>query len=558
MSQGRQLEVLGQFIGQLKNRKVVRVGFAYMVVSWIVMQVADVVLEALVVPSWSLTLITVLLILGFPIAVALAWAYEITPKGIVRDLEGRSSSASANSNLSARSASSNVVTPEKPSIAVLPFEDMSREGDLEYFCEGLSEEITMTLCSTGSIHVATRMGSFKFGSKGANAAKIGRKLGVSIFLEGSVRKTGDHLRVAAQLVDVEQGYQFWSGQYDRRVQDTLEVQTDIANAVVKSLQLASIIPELSTSDMCNNHQAYEFYLRGQGYFSRMTETNIKFARQMFQKAIDIHPECARAWAQLACTYACEFLYFHASKSYRDKAQKCSKKALELAPALARAHIARGTAYSLFGDYAAADQEFQQAIEINPYLFDAWYLNARCKVHQGDTEKAAKLFEKAASVRPEDFQSLILLAAQLHKLGDEEASFKALRVGLARVRVFLESNPDDDRAWGLGAFALLTLGQEDEADTWMNSSLKRAARCSASTYNAACFYARKGELEKSLDYLEMSIGAGVITKQWIVQDMDLDPVRKLPRFDGIVAKFPNVRTVEESRKYISAANRATTG
>ena len=154
--------------------------------------------------------------------------------------------------------------------------------------------------------------------------------------------------------------------------------------------------------------------------------------------------------------------------------------------------------------------------------------------------------------------LILLAAQLHKLGDEEASFKALRGGLARVRVFLEFNPDDDRAWGLGAFALLTLGQEDEADTWMNSSLKRAARCSASTYNAACFYARKGELEKSLDYLEMSIGAGVITKQWIVQDIDLDPVRKLPRFDGIVAKFPNVRTVEESRKYISAANRATTG
>jgi adenylate cyclase len=319
--------------------------------------------------------------------------------------------------------------------------------------------------------------------------------------------------------------------------------------VVKSLQLTGNIPELSANNMCSNHLAYEFYLRGQGYFSRMTAMNIRFARQMFQKAIDIDPECGRAWAQLACTFACEFLYFHASKNYPDNARQCSIKALEFAPGLPQSHIARGFAHALFGEYAAADQEFQRAIEINPYLFDAWYLNARCKVHEGDSEKAVKLFEKAASVRPDDFQSLILMAAQLRKLGDEEASLKALRQGLARARVFLEFNPDDDRAWGLGAFALLKLGQDDEADTWMNNCLRFAPRCSASTYNAACFYACKGELEKSLDFLEKSIGAGIVNKQWITQDIDLDPVRKLRRFDDIMAKFPKEQTGEENGKML---------
>ena len=546
MSRRERLKGLGQFIGQLKNRKVVRVGFAYVVVSWIVMQVADITLEALVLPSWSLTLITVLLILGFPISLVLAWAYEITPKGIVRDTEGRTA------NPDSWTSPPNNALSEIPYIAVLPFEDMSPEGDLEYFCEGLAEEIIMTLCSTGSIHVAARMGSFEFGSKSANAAEIGRKLGVSAYLEGSVRKNGHKLRVATQLIDVGRGCQIWSKQYDRRIEDTLEIQTKLAHAVVKSLQVAGTIPEPSASSMCENHQAYEFYLRGQGYFSRMTATGIKFARQMFQKAIDMDPECGRAWAQLACTYAFEFLYFQALKSSRDKALQLSKKALELAPGLVQSHIARGVAHTLFEEYSAADQEFQQAIEINPYSFDAWHLNARCKVHQGDTEKAAELFEKAASLRPDDFQSLILLAAQLHKLDDEEASLTALKEGLARMRTRLDLNPDDDRAWGLGAFALLRLGQDDEADTWMYNCIMYAKPCSASIYNAACFYAHKGELDKALDYLEKSVGAGIINKQWILHDMDLDPLRKLPRFNDIVAKVSREPTVGENRENIPAA------
>jgi adenylate cyclase len=174
------------------------------------------------------------------------------------------------------------------------------------------------------------------------------------------------------------------------------------------------------------------------------------------------------------------------------------------------------------------------------------------VHQGDTEKAAELFEKAASLRPQDFQSQILLAAQLDKLGDEEASLTALREGLARAKANLELSPDDDRAWGLGAFALLKLGQNHEAEMWMNNCMLHATPCSASTYNAACFYAQKGELDKSMDYLENSIEAGIINKQWMLHDMDLDPLRELPGFHDIMAKVSCEPTVEEDRKYIPAA------
>ena len=547
-------KVLDQIISQLKNRKVVRVGFAYVFVSWLVIQVADVTVEALVLPSWSLSLITILLMLGFPIALILAWAYEITPKGIVRDLEGRVSAASANPDPDNWSVSSNDVKTENPTVAVLPLEDMSPEGNLGYFCKGLAEEITMTLCSTG-IHVATHLGSSKFVSKCANVAEIGRRLGVSAFLEGSVRKFGNNLRVTIQLVDVAQGYQLWSAQYDRQMVDILEIQTELAHLVVSSLQKAGSFLEHARGEMYSNQQAYEFYLRGQAYFSRLSRTNIRFAQKMFQKAIDSDPKCGRAWAQLACTYACDYLYFHASSDYRDRARQLSITALEIAPDRAQSHIARGVAHSLFAEYKAADREFQQAIELNPRLFDAWYMYARCKVHQKDPRQAVKLFEKAASVRPKDYQCLILQAAQLSKLGEEKASIAALREGLKRAKSFLELNPDDSRAWNLGAFALLTLGQDEEADIWMSNSLRRATRRSTLTYNAACFYAQKGELEKSLEFLEQCIGVGIITKQWIEHDMDLDPVRKFPRFEDIVARLPVEETREKDGENIPTAHTA---
>lgn len=534
MTRNRIQASLARVISQLKNRKVVRVAVAYVVIAWIMMQVGDVTFEALSLPPWSLTLFIALVVLGFPIALALAWAYEITPSGIVRDTEGRGSIGLAPSS----SGHAALFSGSAPlCLAVFPFEDMSREGDLEYFCEGLAEEIITILSHVRGVRVAARMGAFEFGAKSADIALIREKLGVAAFLEGSVRKEGAQLRVAAQVVESRDGMHIWSGEYDRPWNNILELQRSLANTIVKSFQFECNIPDLIDPDASLSHAADEFYLRGQGYLARLTPTNVLFARQMFQKAIDLDPECARAWALLACTHACEFMHFFATDEHREKARDLSIKALELAPSLVESQVARGVAHLICGEYAEADLRFDRALEIEPESFQAAYFKARSKVQQGEPKEAAELFGRAAAAKPTDFQCLILQSSQLWKLGAHDASVKALKAGLANVVRFLEINPDESRAWGLGAFALLRLGEEEKAEQWINHSLDCAPRHSTSTYNAACFYARKGESEKALDYLQQCAKVGIVTQKWVEHDADLDGLREHPRFADIVAGFP---------------------
>lgn len=528
--------LISQLIGQLKNRKVARVTVVYVIVGWIVLQVGDVTFEALALPPWSQTLLIVIMLLGFPIAVVLAWAYEITPQGVVRDVGGRVSGARSNSTAYAKEGCGTPVGVEAPSIAVFPFEDMSAGGNMEYFCEGLAEEIITALCHTQGVRVVARMGSFEFGSKSANIAEVGRSLGVSAFLEGSVRKDGERLRIAAQLFDIANGDHIWSGLFDRKMEHIFEIQEDIAREVVTSLQAVLHVTEYGLERGCDNPRAYEYFLRGLGYFTNMSETNLQIARQMFNKAIDIDPECGRAWALLACSHACSYLHFQPLESHREKALKFSVKALELAPELSHSHIAHGIAKTLLEDYVVADKEFQRAIELNPGSFEAWFLYARSKAQQGEPENAAGFFERASILKPDDFQSPILRASQLDKLGDRKASLDALREGLKRARLSVDFNPDNSRAWNLGAFALMRLGEHEEAERWMNKSLQTAPRRSAATYNAACFYTHLGELEKALDFLEQSIHIGIISPQWMKYDEDLAPLRNHPRFESTMAKL----------------------
>ncbi|MCJ7814888.1 MAG: hypothetical protein MUP31_02440, partial [Xanthomonadales bacterium] len=187
---------------QLKDRKVIRVGVVYVVVGWIMMQIGEVTFEALGLPPWSLTLLIVLVLLGFPISLVLAWAFEVTPEGIRKDSAGLAQTGEAED-----------VPPEldqsAPSIAVLPFNDMSEHGDQVYFCEGIAEEILNALCKVANLRVASRVTAFRFGNGAADVQEIGRKLKVQTVLEGSVRKSGDKLRITAQLVKTADGYHLW-------------------------------------------------------------------------------------------------------------------------------------------------------------------------------------------------------------------------------------------------------------------------------------------------------------------------------------------------------------
>ena len=522
------------FWSQLKERKVIRVGIAYVVVGWILMQIGEVTFEALKLPDWALSLLIVIVLLGFPIALVLAWAYELTPEGIRKDTAGIDSDPDP--------VSADVGAPKldknSPSIAVLPFDDMSEHGDQGYFCEGIAEEILNSLCKVAKLRVASRITAFRFGSKQADIGEIGRKLKVQTVLEGSVRKSGDRLRITAQLVTTADGYHLWSRQYDRGLEDIFEIQEEIADSIASALAVTlkrKGDEELRQSDP----KAYDFFLRGQSYFAKHSlETNV-YARQMFGKALEVDPEFGRAWAGLAYTYALDFLYYNTSNVNRDEALRTSHKALELAPDLAEAHVAAGIAHCMVQEYKEADAGFEKAIELDPANYDAWYFYGRSKVHEGDLKHALKLFSRAAKVRPEDFQSVILQSQLYHSLGDEKKELESALKGMERARAVLELNPDDNRALNMGAFTLLRQGNHEEAEEWMRKSMEKAPMDSIVHYNAACFFALAGEQEKSLNCLWNCLNkVGGLNKEWLMHDSDLDNVRGHPRFADLLASFPD--------------------
>jgi len=513
---------------QLKKRKVVRVALVYLIVGWVVMQVGEVVLEGLGVPGWALSLLIVFVLLGFPLALVLAWAYEITPLGIRRDSSGNIESITEIDDFQNGA----------PSIAVLPFDDLSETGSQAYFCEGISEEILNALCKVANLRVASRVSAFQFSSKQADIKEIGRKLRVQTVLEGSVRKSGENLRITAQLVNTADGFHIWSRQFDRKLADIFEIQEEIANSITTALSVS-----LKRKDRAVQQQvdpkAYDFFLRGLSYFARHTTQDNVYARQMFKQAIDIEPEFGRAWAGIANTYGFEYMYFNASNVNLAEAKCTSARALELAPDLAESHVSAGIACCMSQDYKKAEAEFENAIELDLNNYDAWYFFARAKVHEGDLERALKLFERASRVRPEDFQSVLLQAQLYTSLGEKDKAIEVTRKGIERVRSVLELNPDDNRALNMGAFALLRLGQAEEATQWMSTSMKNAPLDSIIQYNGACFFSLAGDVEHALDCLENClIKVGNISREWLIHDSDMDNIRNHPRYDAIISGFPD--------------------
>ncbi len=252
------------------------------------------------------------------------------------------------------------------SVAVLPFADMSPERDQDYFCEGIAEELINALAKIPDLQVASRTSALQFKGSSQDIREIGRQLGVSGVLEGSVRKAGDRLRITAQLVNVADGYQLWSDRYDRQLQDVFAIQDEISQSIAGALQV-TLVPSAqraakrsSTTDV----EAYEFYLRGRKFFHRFSRRDQEFARRMFMRAIEIDPGYARAFAGIADCSAFLWMYFDRSDSHLTQADESSRRALELDPELADAHASRGLALSLNRRYGDSEVEFQAAIRLD--------------------------------------------------------------------------------------------------------------------------------------------------------------------------------------------------
>ena len=438
----------------------------------------------------------------------------------------------------AGSAGRTAAAPASASIAVLPFVDMSAGRDQDHFCEGLSEELINALTHVEGLRVAARSSSFQFGSSGVDVRVVGERLGVATLLEGSVRKTRDRLRITVQLVETASGYHRWSQRFDRRVGDVFAIQEEIAESVATSLR-----GELSAREKRalrrreTAAEAYDHYLRGRQLLHRVKQSDLEDARRQFERSLALDPEYAPAWAGLAAVHATLYEWWGTRREDAAGAERASLRAIELAPDLAESHVARAQAHSLAGRHSEAELEYEEAIRINPLLFEGYYEYARASFARGAIERSAELFRKAADVRREDFQSALFLGQSLEKLGRLAEARAAEREGLVRARRALALNPRDGRALSLAAHALFQAGEEALALEWSGRALELYPNELSPLLNAAALRAKAGRRDEALELLERVLARGWGKRDWMEHDPDYDGLRDDPRFQSLLIAFP---------------------
>lgn len=503
---------------EIKRRKVVRVVLAYMLVGWGLIQIADATLDPLHLPEWAGTLVVWLVGLGFPIAVILAWVLDVTPSGIqITDAAAEGDAPSA---------------PADPSIAVLPFVNISGDADDEYFSDGLSEELLNLLARLSALRVCSRTSSFALKGKNVDMPTIASQLGVRHVLEGSVRRAGERVRITAQLVDAVEDRHLWSKTFDRELQDIFAVQDEIAASLFDELKLTlSADEQQAIQSTTDSVEALDCYLRGRELYHR--PGYLEKAQEQFEQAIRIDPDYALAWAGLAYVFVDTYWYKDQSPTFVERAHEASRKAVDLAPHLAESHAARGLVLRLAERFEEAEAEFNRAIAINPRLFEPIHWQAQMARSLGQYQRAAELFRRAAEVRPEDYQAMALAANMYEALGDSLRARETAQEALERVTRALELNPKDSRALVLGGGVHYDLGNLDQAVEWIEKARQVSPESNGVMYNAACLYAKLGDTERALDLVENAVALGSRNKRYYETDTDFESIRDHPRFKALM-------------------------
>jgi len=421
------------------------------------------------------------------------------------------------------------------SVAVLYFENLSASKDDEYFRDGICEDVITDLSKIRGLHIFPRSEVLAFRDKQVKISQIGQQLNASYVLSGSLRRAGTRLRLNAQLVETRTGHSVWAERYDRQLEDVFAIQDEIAQAIARSLRVVltesekRAIEKAQTGDV----QAYDYYLKGRGFFHQFRKKGFEFARQMFERAIEIDPKYARAYAGIADCCSFLYRYWDSSDTNLGQADAASRKALELDPELAEAHASRGLAISLKKEYEEARKEFQIAMQLDPKLFEAYYFYARTYYAQGKLSEAVHWFQEAARVRPEDYQAPVLMASAYAGLGRAEEAQTTYKRTLEIIEKHLEMHPDDTRAVYFGAGCLIQLGERERAVEWAGRALRMDPEEPQVLYNVACVFAQQGEPERAIECLEKSITHGWGQKEWMENDPDLASLRNHPRFQALL-------------------------
>jgi TolB-like protein/Flp pilus assembly protein TadD len=379
------------FLAEIKRRRVGKVAIAYGAVAWAVTEAASVVLPALYVPEWAMTFLVIFLLVGFPIAMVLAWVFDVSPTGIERteplagsapQMQFRTRAAFGVAVLVAMAGLGYLLYSRglgraeaaggHSSIAVLPFTNLSGDASKDYFSDGMSEELLNLLARVPGLKVAARTSAFAFKGRNVDIREVGKELGVETVLEGSVRQSGDQVRITAQLIDTASGFHLWSETYDRKLQDIFAVQDEIAMAIVDKLRIELAPKEQQLAQRATtptqNVESYELYLQARAIWKRRGEDNLKRAIELYQSALARDPGFARAHAALASAYVVLPGYTSDEgdeEKYLQMAEQSARQALALDPKIGEAHAVLAQINSDRGDLLDAESGFFFAISLEP-------------------------------------------------------------------------------------------------------------------------------------------------------------------------------------------------
>jgi TolB-like protein len=581
---GEAMSARPSFFAELRRRNVYKVAVAYAVVGWLVMQVAATVVPALHLPEGLTTAVVVVVLLGFPIALVIAWAFEMTPEGMKRTADISPDEIRAMPYWSKRKFAAFVIgvviiaagllayqllRPPGPtviassgnkSIAVLPLLNESGDPKDEYFSDGLSEELIAALAQIRELKVIGRSSSFRFKERKEEPKVIGEKLGVATLLEGTVRKQGDRVRIVAELINAANGIELWTQTFDRELKDIFEVQEEIAAAVASSLKMTLLGSEerAPARPATQNTEAHNAYLLGHFHFQRRNVEDYRKAVSHFDEAIRLDPNYALAYTERSEAWTLIGDLTGQSKTAWPKARSDAEQAVAIAPDLAEAHGALGWV-RFFTEWKFAEglKELRRAKELSPSNPTANDLLTRVLVYLGNLPEAEKLARQAIELDPLAFTPPFNLARILWfegKLDEADAAARTaaeLQPGAAsthRYQVFVaiqrgdteaalrEAQLEPDDTYRRFELALAHFARKDRAAADAALAELIAESRDIAAYQIAEVYAFRGETAKAFEWLQISFDTHDSGMLSVVVDPLLRNLREDARYKALVEKM----------------------
>ncbi len=517
-----------KYIAELKRRNVIKPAIAYLLVAWLIVQVADIVLSTFDVPPYIMKALMFILIIGFPLNLIFTWIYDFTPKGFKKTEHVEEGiSVSSESNLS--------LDKNNKKLAVLPFRNIGSKNGSDYFSDGLTEEIIIRLSAIKELEIASRSTIMQYKNSELDIETLGIELKARYLLQGTVRKNNGDLRISTELIDVEKDADLWAEIYSGKMADVFEIQEKVSKQIVKSLKLR-LSPKEKVAlgkRATMNSEAFDANLRGREFLFRYTKSYLLLSIDLFQKALDFDEKYAAAYAGMS--EACAMLYeTHDRKTiWLEQAEQSALKALIYDPGSSEAYSALGLVYYNKNLLDEALIAVQKAISFDPdNFFSYWIRGWLYRMKDRDSEAVID-FNKVLELNRDFHSAYGDLQMSYEKLKDKEKLEDTIQRAVLFYPNYLLHKPEDARAHQFYAFTLERLGRRKEAKEEMSKGIEINPNDLIIVYNAACFYALIGDKRASIQNLKNAIDNGFRNFEYMKHDPDLDSLKEEPDFKALL-------------------------